>query len=189
MTSTLGLTNVQVSPMTEIAALSDPEAVREATLDAVRQRFGRVPNYITELAGESPAAAQAYVASTFSLAEGALSDDDRHAVNLATSALNDCTYCLAAHGTVARASGLAASEVEALRAGDLPADPRLRSVVGLVRRLVGKRGWLSDADLAETEEAGLSRGEVYEVAALVTTKTLANWVNHIAHVEIDPHFQ
>jgi len=53
---------------------------------------------------------------------------------------------------------------------------------------MGKRGWLSDDDLAEFEDVGFGRDVLYEIVGIVGIKTISNYVNHIAHTEVDPQF-
>ncbi|MCH8124237.1 MAG: carboxymuconolactone decarboxylase family protein, partial [Bacteroidetes bacterium] len=80
-------------------------------------------------------------------------------------------------------------EIEAITAGDLPSDSRLRSLITVARRILEKRGWLSADDLAEFEAQDIDRGQIYEIVALIGIKTISNFVNHIADTEIDPQFR
>jgi AhpD family alkylhydroperoxidase len=154
--------------------------------DTAEQMYGFVPNLITEIVAENPAVAEIYLnASALMRDEGVLSDPEREAVFLAVSSHNDCHYCKAAHAGGARQAGLPTDTVETLNEGGLPDDDRLKSLVRAARRILNKRGWLSDVDEAEFSDLGLDRPELYEIVALVGIKTLSTYVNHIAGTTID----
>jgi AhpD family alkylhydroperoxidase len=162
----------------------------EQVHDKAKQALGFVPNLITEMVSENPAVADAYLTATGIVEEGGvLSPAEQQAVILAISSYNDCHYCTKAHAVAGQQAGLDAETVETINAGGLPDDDRLRSLVRATRRLLGKRGWLSDGDEAEFADLGLERPALYEIIALVGIKTMSNYVNHIAGTEIDDPFQ
>jgi uncharacterized peroxidase-related enzyme len=154
------------------------------------QALGFVPNFIAELAGENPAAADVYLTANGIIEEGGvLSAAEQQTVILAASSYNDCHYCTKAHAVAGQQAGLDAETVETLNEGGLPSNDRLKSLVRATRRILGKRGWLSDADEAEFDDLGLGRPELYEIVGLVGIKTISNYVNHIAGTEVDEPFQ
>jgi AhpD family alkylhydroperoxidase len=169
------------------ASQTDPA---EQVHEKARQALGFVPNLITEMTDENPAAADAYLTAQGLLEEGGvLSPAEQQAVILAISSYNDCHYCTKAHAVAGQQAGLDADTVEAINEGGLPSDDRLRALVRATRRVLGKRGWLSDVDEAEFEDLGLGRPALYEIVTLVGIKTISNYVNHIAETEIDEPFR
>ncbi|MCH8247707.1 MAG: carboxymuconolactone decarboxylase family protein [Bacteroidetes bacterium] len=164
-------------------------AQAQQVLDKVKETYGFVPNLFTEFADHSPAVADVYLTAMKLIGEASLSPKEQQAVILAISSYNDCAYCKAAHGTVAGMVGIPKEEIEAITAGDLPSDSRLRSLITVARRILEKRGWLSADDLAEFEAQDIDRGQIYEIVALIGIKTISNFVNHIADTEIDPQFR
>jgi AhpD family alkylhydroperoxidase len=162
----------------------------EQVHEKAEQALGFVPNLITEITGENPAVAEAYLTATGIVEDGGvLSDAEQQAVILAASSYNDCHYCTKAHAVAGQQAGLDAETVEIINEGGLPGDDRLKSLVRATRRILGKRGWLSDDDEAEFADLGLNRPELYEIVGLVGIKTISNYVNHIASTEIDEPFQ
>jgi AhpD family alkylhydroperoxidase len=162
----------------------------EQVHDKAKQALGVVPNLIEEITKENPAVADAYLTATGLVEEGGvLSGPEQQVVNLAASSYNDCHYCTKAHAVVGEQAGLDAETIETINEGGLPDDDRLKSLVRATRRIIGKRGWLSDADEAEFADLGLERPELYEIIALVGIKTISNYVNHIAGTEVDEPFQ
>ncbi len=168
--------------------ITQPTKAQEV-LDKVKRAYGFVPNIFTEFATHSPAVAEVYLTTTKLMDSASLTPKEQQAVILAVSTYNDCHYCKAAHATVGRMVGLSQEDIEAITSGDLPASPRLRSLITAARRILGKQGWLNNEDLAELEVQGIDRGQVYEIVALIGIKTISNYINHIAHTEIDPQFR
>ena len=158
-------------------------------LDRVENTYGFIPNVYREIAEHSPAVAELYLKANELFAGASLTPQETQAVILAVSAYNDCHYCTKAHRMVGKMVGLPEDAMDTLIAGGLPDDVRLRALTVATRRIMGKRGWLGDDDLAEFEALGLERGQLYEIVALIGIKTITNYVNHIAHTEIDPQFR
>ena len=162
----------------------------EQVHDKATQALGFVPNLIAEMTDENPAVADAYLTATGLVEEGGvLSGAEQQAVILAISSYNDCHYCTKAHAVAGQQAGLDAETVATINEGGLPDDDRLKSLVRATRRIIGKRGWLSDADEAELADLGLERPALYEIVALVGIKTMSNYVNHIAGTEVDEPFR
>lgn len=162
------------------------KTVRETAADI----FGMVPNLVTEITDHNPAAADVYLSANAKIeTNGVLSPAEQQAVILAISSYNDCHYCTKAHAVAGQQAGLDPDVIDEINAGGLPEDDRLRSLVRATRRILGKRGWLSDADETEFSDLGLNRPELYEIITLIGIKTISNYVNHIAGTEIDAAFQ
>jgi len=156
----------------------------DQVLEQVKQKFGFVPNVVTEIA-KSPAALQVYVSGSKAMGNATLSPQEQQAVQLAISTTNKCGYCQAAHSMGGKAAGIAPADLEAIQAGQLPQDGRLKAVVAAVWLLQEKQGFLNEEDLKSLEEQGVDRVQLYELIALIGLKTITNYVNHIAHTELD----
>jgi AhpD family alkylhydroperoxidase len=154
-----------------------------------KQAFGFVPNLITEMTDHNPAVGATYLAANGAIEDGVLTPAEQQAVILAISSYNDCHYCTKAHAAAGQQAGLDAATIETINAGGLPEDDRLRSLVQATRKVLGKRGWLSENDLADLEVQGVDRGALYEIVTLIGIKTISNYVNHIAGTEIDEAFK
>lgn len=168
---------------------SPPDPDLETILDAVREKFGFVPNVLREMAA-SPAALRVYLASQEAMAaHGVLSPGEQQVVQLAISAANGCHYCTAAHTALGKAAGVEATDLAAIRAGRAPADSRAAALAETVRLLLERQGWLEGPDLARLEGLGVDRRTLYDVVAFVGLKTISNWVNHIAATPVDPELR
>lgn len=68
-------------------------------------------------------------------------------------------------------------------------DAKLDALVVATARLVRQRGWLSDAEKQAFVDAGRTPGQLLEVVAWVSLKTLTNYVNHIVETPVDHEWQ
>jgi uncharacterized peroxidase-related enzyme len=161
------------------------DAVEEVR-DLAKEFYGGfVPNQIKVLNEHSPAAARMYIATMDLVEQGELADREREAVILAVSRYNDCHYCTRTHAFLGREAGLSQEAIEAIHRGGLPDDDRLQALVQATRRLLDKRGWLDDDDLADLQVEGISKTELYEINTLIGIKIFSNYVNHVAQTAVD----
>jgi len=161
------------------------DAVEEVR-DLAKEFYGGfVPNQIKVLNEHSPAAARMYIATMDLVEQGELADREREAVILAVSRYNDCHYCTRTHAFLGREAGLSQEAIEAIHRGGLPDDDRLQALVQATRRLLDKRGWLDDDDLADLQVEGISKTELYEINTLIGLKIFSNYVNHVAQTAVD----
>lgn len=156
--------------------------------EGVRKKFGFVPNLVREMS-VSPAVLRVYLGGQEAMASASLSARDQQVVQLAVSVYNECTYCRAAHRAGAKGAGVAAADIAAVEKGDRAEDPRVRALAAATWELLDVRGWLKATDLARLEAEGIDRAQVLEIVALIGLKTISNWVNHIAHTEVDAPFR
>ncbi len=156
-------------------------------LDAVKAKYGFVPNVIREM-NRSPAVARIYFEGQDIMRAASLSQREQQAVQLAISRFNDCAYCLAAHRTVGRMAGINETDLQAIQEARQPGDARLALVVEATRRVLESRGHLAPEVVSDLEARGVDRPALYEIIALIGLKTISNYVNHVAHTEIDAAF-
>ncbi|PRB45863.1 alkylhydroperoxidase [Pseudomonas sp. MYb2] len=147
-------------------------------LEGVKKKIGFLPNLFATLA-TAPVALDTYVQASAILGKTSLSAQQKEAVYLATSQVNGCDYCLAAHTLFAGKSGLSAQDIVAARQGELNA------YAALARQLTESRGHLSDTQIAAARAAGIDDLKIIEVIALVAVQTLTNYLNNTALTDID----
>jgi uncharacterized peroxidase-related enzyme len=147
-------------------------------LEGVKKKIGFLPNLFATLA-TAPVALDTYVQASAILGKTSLSAQQKEAVYLATSQVNGCDYCLAAHTLFAGKSGLSAQDIVAARQGELNA------YAALARQLTESRGHLSDTKIAAARAAGIDDVKIIEVIALVAVQTLTNYLNNTALTDID----
>jgi uncharacterized peroxidase-related enzyme len=154
-----------------------PEASRK-NLEQVEQKFGRVPNFFA-VAAESPAAVDAYVSLSNIFRTTALTPAEQQIVILTASVENKCEYCVAAHSKGARAAGVPEDVIRAITNGISLEDARTEALRRFVSQVVGKRGWLADADIQAFFSHGYSKAQLLDVMVGISMKTLSNYINHM----------
>jgi uncharacterized peroxidase-related enzyme len=171
--------------MSRIAVPSRDEASAEAkpVFDALEKMLGFVPN-LHRLMSLSPTVFKGFVDLQNTLSK-ALDVKTRTAISLAVSEVNGCNYCLAAHTHVATAmTKLPSEEVELNRQGK-SGDSKREAAATFARKVIERRGQVSQVDLAAVRQAGFSDSEVLEIVALSAQFLMTNFMNNVADTDID----
>jgi uncharacterized peroxidase-related enzyme len=153
-----------------------PPDVRERIV-AVQEKSGFVPNVFLALA-RRPAEFRAFFAYHDALMEkeGGLSKADREMIVVATSAANDCQYCVVAHGAILRIRArnpLIADQVAVnYRKADI--SPRERAMLDFALKVALDSGALGEADFPPLREHGFSEEDIWDVAAIAALFALSN---------------
>ena len=158
-------------------------------LEGIARTFGFVPNLFGVFA-ESPAALRGGLAIYEAFTRSSLSRVEQQIVMLAASEANDCSYCVAAHSTLAKDFlKVEPAVVDAVRARNPIADARLEALAVFTRQVVEQRGWLAEVQVAAFITAGYTAAQVLEVLLGVGMKTFNNYVDHVAHTPLNEQFK
>lgn len=166
---------------------SAPETSRPI-LRALAQQVGFVPNLAATMA-TSPTLLESFTSVRSTLGGGSLKGPERETIALVVSQENRCTYCMAAHSAFATMVGTPKDDIEALRRGESPTDPRLRAAANFARRVVRARGVVQGSDLESFLDAGFNRAQALEVVAVIGMTSLANWTHSVTDVVLDDDFE
>ncbi|VVO02557.1 hypothetical protein PS858_00474 [Pseudomonas fluorescens] len=147
-------------------------------LEGVQKKIGFLPNVFKTLA-QAPAVLSSYLQQSAALGKTSLSATEKEAIFLATSQVNGCDYCLAAHTVFAGKAGLSAQDILSARNG------QLNAFATLARQITESRGHLSNEQIAAARAAGINDSKIIEVIAHVASQTLTNYLNNVALTEID----
>ncbi|VVM43101.1 hypothetical protein PS662_00400 [Pseudomonas fluorescens] len=147
-------------------------------LEGVQKKIGFLPNVFKTLA-HAPAVLSSYLQQSATLGKTSLSATEKEAIFLATSQVNGCDYCLAAHTLFAGKAGLSAQDILSARNGQLDA------FATLARQITESRGHLSSEQIEAARAAGINDSKLIEVIAHVASQTLTNYLNNVALTEID----
>jgi len=166
---------------------SAPEG-SQRLLEQAESEFGFLPNLLGVLA-ESPAALKAYLQLGKIFDESSFSPAERQVAILAVSRFNGCEYCVAAHSAISGMQKVPEQAIEAIRQDRPIEDRSLEALRKFTTTVVDRRGWISEHDIAEFEEAGFDRAQVLEVILAISFKTLSNYINHFAETPLDDAFR
>ena len=166
---------------------SAPEASRPL-LDQLDKALGFVPNLLATVA-ESPAVLGGALALDAALDKGTLSAVERQLVKIAVSTENACTYCVAAHSTLAGMLKARPDVVNAVRTGAPVDDKKTHALIHFTRAVVQEKGFVREEEIAAFLAAGYTKGQLLEVVGHVAAKTLHNYIHAVTKAPLDEQFQ
>jgi len=163
-----------------------PEAARPF-LEGAKKKFGFVPNLLGTMA-DAPALLKGYLTLAEIFDSTSFNPTERQIVLLATSHVNGCAYCMAAHTIIAGMQKVPEDVVKSLRDNTPINDPKLEALRIFASEVADKRGYPSEENLKRFLSAGYTKSQVLEVVLGVGFKTLSNYTNHIADTQLDQAF-
>ena len=161
-------------PLPDIGTL--PDDIRERIL-AVQEKSGFVPNVFLKLA-RRPAEFRAFFAyyDALMLKDGALTKAEREMIVVATSALNNCLYCVVAHGAILRIyqkDPLIADQLATnYRKAALP--PRQRAMLDFACKVAVSSATVDDEDHRILQAQGFDAETIWDIAAIAAFFALSN---------------
>ena len=153
-----------------------PADVRERIV-AVQEKAGFVPNVFLVLA-RRPDEFRAFFAyhDALMLKDGGLSKGEREMIVVATSAANDCHYCIVAHGALVRVyekNPLLADQLSSnWRRADVT--PRQRAMLEFAVKVAVRSAEIEDADFARLREQGFSDEDTWDIASIAAFFGMSN---------------
>lgn len=162
---------------------SNANAEQHALLEAIQAQLGMVPNFLKVFAN-SPVALKAFLGLHGVAGAGSLDAATQERIALALAQQNGCEYCVSAHTTIGRQSGLSDDDMAAARAGS-STDPRAAEAVRFARRLMASQGDVNNADLMAVRAAGYSDADLVEIITHVGMNFLTNVLGKASRVDID----
>ncbi|MEO1523951.1 MAG: peroxidase-related enzyme [Planctomycetota bacterium] len=154
----------------------------QAVFDKLQKSLGMVPNIYATFA-HSDSALSDFL--TFDHRKTSLSVKEREVVNLVTSQINQCSYCLAAHTVISQKAGFTADQVLEIRRGQATFDGKLDALAQFVGSVVENRGRVSDLDTARLMEAGYSEENIVDTVLSVVAIQTTNYLHNITEVPVD----
>jgi uncharacterized peroxidase-related enzyme len=167
-----------------------PDDMR-ARIDEVAEKTGFVPNVFRALA-HRPDEWRAFFAYHDALMEkeSGLSKAEQQLIVVATSAANECLYCVVAHGAVARVRSknpLIADQVAVdWRKADL--QPRQKAMLGFAVKLATRPAEVEEADLDELRGFGFSDEDIWDIGAITAFYALSNRMAHLTAMRPNDEF-
>lgn len=163
-------------------------AASKPTLEAIKSKIGFVPNLMANMA-ESPVMVESYLTMMALFDKTSLSPTEREVVLMTNNRLNGCTYCMAAHSTVAKMSGVDEDVIRALRSGGPIDDPKLEALRNFAIIMHQTRGHPTEAQVITFLEAGYTKEAVLDVIVGTSLKVLSNYTTPIVEPALDDAFK
>jgi len=167
-----------------------PDDIR-AQIEAVQEKSGFVPNVFLALAAR-PAEFRAFFAHHDALmdkSEG-LSKAEREMIVVATSGVNDCLYCVVAHGAILRIRARNPLLADQLATNPRKADlsEREQNIVAFALRMVNDSGSITDDDLDEMRNKGLTDDEIWDIGAITAFFAQSNRLANLTSMRPNDEF-
>lgn len=164
------------------AELADLPADLRARILAVQEKAGFVPNVFLMLA-RRPAEFRAFFAYHDTLMEKdeGLSKAEREMIVVATSAANQCLYCVVAHGAVLRIRAKHATLADQLATDYRKAEitPRQRVMLDFALKVARAPVTVGDEDFAALEAHGFDREAIWDIGAIAAFFGMSNRLVHV----------
>jgi uncharacterized peroxidase-related enzyme len=159
-------------------------------IDEETERAGFTPNVFPAFAYK-PSHFRAFVAYHDALIEDTtLEREEIEMLIVTVSGVNDCLYCVVAHGALLRIFAEAPKLADQLatnhRSADLP--ERHRTMLDFAVKLTEEPGRVDDADVAALQEAGFTREEIWDVGSVVSVFNLSNRMATLADLRPNDEF-
>src|SRR5204863_2434210 len=135
----------------------------------VQEKAGFIPNVFVTLA-HRPAEFRAFFAyhDALMLREGGLTKAEREMIVVATSGMNDCLYCIIAHGAILRIyakNPLIADQVAVnYRKADIT--PRQKAMLAFAVKVATNSAAIDDADFAALQAHGFSAEDSWAIGEI-----------------------
>ena len=153
-----------------------PPDIRARMLE-VQEKAGFIPNVFLTLA-HRPEEFRAFFAyhDALMLRDSGLTKAEREMIVVATSAGNDCLYCIIAHGAILRIyakNPLVADQVAVnYRKADIT--PRQKAMLAFAVKVATNSVAIDDADFAALQAHGFSDEDIWDIGAIAAFFALSN---------------
>jgi uncharacterized peroxidase-related enzyme len=167
-----------------------PDDIRTRLL-AVQEKSGFIPNVFVKLAYR-PDEFRAFFAYHDALMEkdSGLSKAEREMIVVATSSVNNCEYCVIAHGAILRIRAKNPLIADQIAVNYLKADitPRQRAMLDFGMKVCREAHLIAEDDFTVLAGHGFSDDDVWDIAAIASFFALSNRMAHFTGMRANPEF-
>ena len=175
-------------PVPELKNL--PEDIRETIL-AVQEKSGFVPNVFLALSNR-PDEFRAFFAYHDALMEkeGGLTKGEREMIVVATSAHNQCIYCVVAHGAILRIREKNPQLADQIASNYRKADitPKQKAMLDFALKVSKSSHEISNADIENMRELGFSNDDIWDIGAISALFALSNRMANLTSMRPNDDF-
>ncbi|MEN9761608.1 MAG: hypothetical protein RI906_1434 [Pseudomonadota bacterium] len=167
-----------------------PSDIRERIL-AVQEKTGFVPNVFLKLA-RRPDELRAFFAyhDALMLRDGSLTKSEKEMIVVATSAANQCLYCVVAHGAILRIyekNPIIADQL-ATNYRKAPLSARQRAILDFALKVALRSHEVEACDLDKLAQHGLDDEDAWDIAAIAALFALSNRIANATGLMPNPEF-
>jgi alkylhydroperoxidase family enzyme len=166
---------------------SSPERSK-AAMRQLQSNFGMIPNIAATMA-TSPVLINSLVGLFGNVHHGSFTEAQVQIVLLTDAVTNASSWAVAFHSALALKQGIDPHDVQAIRAGRLPKEPKLAALSALAKSMIEKRGRIEDQEIDRFMAAGFGKDHALEVIGIVAASTITNYTGSITKPPLEPEFQ
>ncbi len=174
-----------------VPALKKLPADMRARIEAVQEKAGFVPNVFLVLA-QRPDEFRAFFAYHDALMEkeGGLSKAEREMIVVATSAANQCHYCVIAHGAILRVRAKHPLLADQVAVNYLKADitKRQKAMLDFAMKVALESHKVGDADFHALKAHGFSDDDAWDIAAIAAFFAMSNRMANVTAMRPNDEF-
>jgi uncharacterized peroxidase-related enzyme len=175
-------------PVPDLESL--PDDIRTRIL-AVQEKSGFVPNVFLALA-HRPDEFRAFFAYHDALMEkpGGLSKGEREMIVVATSGLNQCIYCVVAHGAILRIREKNPQLADQIATNYRKADisERQKALLNFAIKVSQNSYQVGDEDLMQLRQHGFSDEDIWDIGAIAAFFALSNRMANLTSMRPNDEF-
>ena len=155
----------------------------EKILAEIGKVLGKVPNLARTVA-HSHAALQSLWNQMIATTQMQLSTRIQVGIALRVSEINGCAYCLAAHTTLGKDSGIDTTTLQDFRLGKSN-DQKEQALLALATKIIKDRGHHAGFVVETARSLGITSAQISEVIALIVLNTFTDYISSVADTPID----
>jgi uncharacterized peroxidase-related enzyme len=167
-----------------------PQDVRARMLE-VQEKAGFIPNVFLTLA-HRPEEFRAFFAyhDALMLRQSGLSKAEKEMIVVATSGVNQCPYCVVAHGAILRIYAKNPQIADQVAVNHRKADisARQKAMLDFAVKLARTPEQLADDDHARLLEHGFSSEDIWDIGAITALFALSNRMAHLISMRANDEF-
>lgn len=167
-----------------------PEDVRARMLE-VQEKAGFIPNVFLTLA-HRPEEFRAFFAyhDALMLKQSGLSKAEKEMIVVATSGVNQCPYCVVAHGAILRIYAKNPYIADQVAVNHRKADisPREKAMLDFAVKLARTPELIADDDHVKLLEHGFSHEDIWDIGAITGLFALSNRMAHLISMRANDEF-
>jgi len=180
--------NISRFPIPDLGSL--PRDIKER-IQEVQEKSGFVPNVFLVLS-HRPDEFRAFFDyhDAIMRREGNLSRAEKEMIVVATSAANDCSYCVVAHGAILRVVSGDPDLSEQLLANyrTAPLEPRQRVMLAFAVKLARTPEEVGETDLRQLAELGYTQEDIWDIGAITAFFACSNRMAHLTAMQPNEEF-
>ena len=179
---------VSLFPLPDINTL--PDDLKNKILE-VQDKSGFIPNVFLALA-HRPEEFRAFFSYHDALMnkESGISKGEREMIVVATSALNECLYCVVAHGAILRIREKNSLIADQLATNYKKADitDRQRAMLDFAVKVSRHANTISDEDIQALAQHGFSDQDAWDIGSIAAFFALSNRLANMANIRPNEEF-